>query len=102
VFFVAYAVLGVGDSLRLPASMALFVEEGEHFDAVAGSMSLRSIAWKVGQVGGPVAVGAIWDATSVLVAFWTAAGLLVFAAVVFAVMFGVDPDPERARPHPGD
>jgi MFS family permease len=102
VFFAAYAVLGVADSLRLPASMALFVEEGEQFDAVAGSMSLRSIAWKVGQVCGPVAVGAIWDATSVLVAFWTAAGLLVFAAVVFAVMFGVDPDPERATPHPGD
>jgi hypothetical protein len=31
--FSAYAVLGIADSLRLPASMALFVEEGEHFDA---------------------------------------------------------------------
>jgi MFS family permease len=101
--FSAYAVLGVADSLRLPASMALFVEEGEHFDAVAGSMSLRSIAWKVGQVSGPVAVGAIWDATSVFGAFWTAAGFLVVASGIFAVMFEVDPAPTPTRsPDLGD
>jgi len=100
--FSAYAVLGVADSLRLPASMALFVEEGEHFDAVAGSMSLRSIAWKVGQVSGPVAVGAIWDATSVFGAFWTAAGFLLVAAGVFAVLFEMEPAPTRTTPAPGD
>jgi MFS family permease len=99
--FLAYAVLGVADSLRLPASMALFVEEGEHFDAVAGSMSLRSIAWKVGQVSGPVVVGAIWDATSVLVAFWTAAGFLVLSAGVFAVLYDTQPAPDPT-PSPGD
>jgi predicted MFS family arabinose efflux permease len=81
--------------------MALFVEEGEHFDAVAGSMSLRSIAWKVGQVSGPVVVGAIWDATSVLVAFWTAAGFLVLSAGVFAVLYGTQPAPDPT-PSPGD
>ncbi|WP_435179713.1 MFS transporter [Halorussus sp. AFM4] len=95
VLFAAYAVLGVADSLRLPASMALFVEEGEHFDAVGSSLSLRSIAWKVGQVGGPVMVGAIWDATSVFVAFWTAAGFIVVSSVVFAWLFAVEPAPEH-------
>jgi len=80
----------------------VFVEEGEHFDAVAGSMSLRSIAWKVGQIAGPVAVGAIWDATSVLVAFWTAAALLVVATLVFALMFSIDPAPEVGSPTLGD
>jgi MFS family permease len=100
--FLAYAVLGVADSLRLPASMALFVEEGEHFDAVAGSMSLRSIAWKVGQVSGPVAVGVVWDATSVFVAFWTAAGFLVVSSGIFAVLYGVEPAPESAVPAGGD
>ena len=99
--FGAYAVLGVADSLRLPASMAMFVKEGEHFDAVAGSMSLRSIAWKVGQVAGPVAVGSIWDATSVFGAFWTAAAFLLLSAGVFALMFGVDPAPESSVA-PGD
>ncbi|GAA0252569.1 MFS transporter [Haladaptatus pallidirubidus] len=95
VLFAAYAVLGIGDSLRLPASMALFVGEGEQFDAVASSLSLRSIAWKIGQVGGPVLVGAIWDASSVLVAFWTAAGFIVVSSLVFAWLYSIDPVPEE-------
>ena len=94
--FLAYGVLGVGDSFRLPASMTLFVEEGEYFDAVAGSMSLRSIAWKIGQVSGPVAVGYIWDQTSVFGAFWTAAGFLVVSSIVFLVLYRSEPAPETA------
>ncbi|WP_458206548.1 MFS transporter [Haladaptatus sp. NG-SE-30] len=96
VLFAAYAVLGIGDSLRLPASMSLFVEEGEQFDAVASSLSLRSIAWKVGQVGGPVFIGAIWDATSVFIAFWSAAAFIVVSAIVFVVMYSTDPAPEES------
>ncbi|WP_134670754.1 MFS transporter [Halorussus marinus] len=102
VLFAAYAVLGVGDSLRLPASMALFVEEGEYFDAVGSSLSLRSIAWKVGQVGGPVFVGAIWDATTVLVAFWTAAGFIVVSSIAFAYLFASEAAPEGADAVAGD
>jgi MFS family permease len=101
VLFAAFAVCGVGDSLRLPASMALFVEEGEGFDAVAGSLSLRSMAWKVGQVAGPVSVGAIWDATSVLTAFLTAAGFIALATGVFVFLYSVDPAPDVAVA-PGD
>ena len=81
--------------------MALFVEEGEHFDAVAGSLSLRSIAWKVGQVAGPVTVGAIWDATSVSVAFATAAGLIVLATGAFGLLYRSEPAP-GAMPAAGD
>lgn len=94
VLFVAYGICGIADSIRLPASMALFVEEGEHFDAVAGSLSLRSIAWKIGQVLGPVTVGVIWDATSVSVAFLTAAGFIVVATLTFVAMYHVEPAPE--------
>jgi MFS family permease len=94
--FCAYAVIGVADSLRLPASMALFVEEGEFFDAVAGSLSLRSIAWKVGQVLGPVSVGVIWDLTSVTLAFLTAAGFIAVAAGVFASLYRAEPAPDIA------
>jgi DHA1 family multidrug resistance protein-like MFS transporter len=89
--FVAFGVCGVADSIRLPASMALFVEEGEQFDAVAGSMSLRSIAWKVGQVVGPVTVGTLWDYTDVFVAFWTASALIAVATVAFTILYRVDP-----------
>ena len=84
--FVAYLILGVADSVRLPASMSLFVEEGGRFDSVASSMSLRSISWKVGQVAGPLSVGAIKDFTSPEVAFFTAAAFIVAAAGVFVVV----------------
>ncbi|PSP62090.1 MFS transporter [Halobacteriales archaeon QH_8_64_26] len=99
--FAAYAVIGVADSLRLPASMALFVEEGEHFDAVAGSLSLRSIAWKVGQVLGPFSVGVIWDLTSVGTAFLTAAIFITVSTGVFASLYHVEPAPDVAAV-PGD
>ena len=102
-FFVlagAYMICGVADSIRLPASMALFVEEGEQFDAFAGSMSLRSVAWKVGQVIGPVTVGVIWDATDVTTAFAIAAALITGATGLFLFMYS---DAQRApRPTPGD
>ena len=85
--FAAYMVLGIADSLRLPASMSLFVEEGERYDSVASSMSLRSISWKVGQVAGPLGVGLIIDHVSTAAAFYTASGFIVLASVVFWVVF---------------
>ncbi|WP_188876710.1 MFS transporter [Halarchaeum grantii] len=85
--FLAYAVIGVADSIRLPASMALFVEEGERFDSVASSMSLRSISWKVGQVVGPVLVGSLKDLYGMAVAFWTAAAFIVAASAAFVLMY---------------
>ena len=101
VLFAAYAVIGVADSLRLPASMALFVEEGEAFDAVAASLSLRSVAWKVGEVVGPFTVGALWDATSVFTAFFTAAGFIVLSTGVFVALYTVEPTP-TGSPAPSD
>jgi MFS family permease len=101
VLFGAYGVCGVADSIRLPASMALFVEEGEEFDAVAGSMSLRSIAWKVGQVTGPVTVGAVWDATDVTTAFLTAAAFIAVATGVFVLLYRGVTAPDVV-PTPGD
>jgi MFS family permease len=91
--FGAFAVCGVADSIRLPASMALFVEEGEHFDAVGASLSLRSIFWKAGQVIGPVTVGLLWDALGVFAAFWTAGALITGAALLFAVFYRPEPAP---------
>ena len=85
--FGAYMVLGIADSLRLPASMSLFVEEGERYDSVASAMSLRSISWKVGQVAGPVGIGAIKQYVSTSAAFYTAAGFIVVASGIFWIVF---------------
>ena len=100
--FLAYSLLGVADSVRLPASMALFVEEGERFDSVASSMSLRSISWKVGQIAGPVVVGLIKDLVSTTAAFLTAAGFVVFATGVFVVAYSHLSVPDPATSAPGD
>lgn len=81
VLFAAYTVIGVGDSLRQPVSMALFVDEGERLDAVASSLSLRTVSWKLGEIVGPVLVGLLWDLTSVRTSFWAAAGIVVVGAV---------------------
>ncbi|GAA0527623.1 Predicted arabinose efflux permease, MFS family [Halorubrum aquaticum] len=83
--FAAYSLLGVADSIRLPASMSLFVDEGERHDSVASAMSLRSISWKVGQVVGPVVVGTTMDFTSTETGFLLAAGFIGFATTLFVV-----------------
>ena len=83
--FAAYSLLGVADSIRLPASMSLFVDEGERHDSVASAMSLRSISWKVGQVVGPVLVGTTMDFTTTETGFLLAAGFIAFATTLFVV-----------------
>jgi DHA1 family multidrug resistance protein-like MFS transporter len=83
--FVTYSVLGVADSVRIPASMALFVSEGEPHDAVAASFSLRSLSWKVGHFAGPLITGVVTDAAGRPAAFLTAAAFVALGTVVFVV-----------------
>jgi dipeptide/tripeptide permease len=92
--FAAYSILGVADSLRLPTSMALFVREGEYYDAVAGSLSLRSVSWQVGGIVGPLAVGATLDYLSFLEGFWLAAAFMVVAGVSFLFLYEAEPPPD--------
>jgi DHA1 family multidrug resistance protein-like MFS transporter len=83
--FGAYSILGVADSIRLPASMSLFVDEGSRLDSVASAMSLRSISWKVGQIIGPVAVGTTIDFFDPTTGFLLAAAFVGVATVTFAI-----------------
>lgn len=83
--FAAYSILGVADSIRLPASMSLFVDEGEAYDSVASAMSLRSLSWKVGQVLGPLLVGVVMDLVSTQAGFFLAAGFIGVATVGFTL-----------------
>ncbi|MHB9286969.1 MFS transporter [Halobacteriales archaeon Cl-PHB] len=83
--FGAYSLLGVADSIRLPASMSLFVDEGTAYDSVASAMSLRSLSWKVGQVTGPVLVGATMQFVSPAAGFFLAAGFIAVATAGFVV-----------------
>ena len=83
--FFAYSLLGVADSIRLPASMSLFVDEGTKYDSIASAMSLRSLSWKVGQVAGPVMVGTTMDVVSTEAGFVLAAGFIAVATTAFVV-----------------
>jgi MFS family permease len=93
--FLAYVLIGIADSLRLPTSMALFVEEGEYYDAVAGSLSLRTVSWQIGTIVGPVVVGAVFDVVSFSAGFWLAAGSMIVAGWAFIHLYEseVEPDP---------
>ena len=98
--FGSYALLGIADSLRIPTSVALFVEEGEHFGAVGSSLSLRSVSWQVGAVVGPVSVGGMLDFVSFYAAFWLAAAFMIGAGVLFVGLYEAEPAP--GTPVPAD
>jgi len=100
--FVAYGILGVADSLRIPPSMSLFVEEGEYFDSVAASLSLRSVSWQVGAILGPVVVGATFDHVSYVGGFWLAAGLTIVAGVVLLTLYESEAAPDTTAATPVD
>ena len=98
--FGCYAILGLADSLRIPTSVALFVREGEHFDAVGGSLSLRSVSWQIGAIIGPLAVGGMLDLVSFVAAFWLAAGFMLVAGAFFVLIYAEEPVP--GGPVPAD
>ncbi|MGM0606607.1 MAG: MFS transporter, partial [Halobacteriota archaeon] len=47
-------LLGVADSFREPASMALFADEGTSEGGVASSFGIRELVWRPGSVVGPL------------------------------------------------
>lgn len=87
VLFVAWGIIGFADSLRLPTSMTMFVAEGERYNAVAGSISLRSVSWQFGAIIGPLAVGGILDSVSFFGAFWIAAAFMFWSGVAFLALY---------------
>jgi hypothetical protein len=50
------ALLGVADSVREPASMALYADEGAG-EGIASSIGIRSIVWRPGSLVAPIAGG---------------------------------------------
>lgn len=50
-------LLGIADSFREPASMALFADEGADSGGVASSFGIRSIVWRPGSIVAPLIGG---------------------------------------------
>jgi len=80
------ALLGVADSIREPASMALFADEGTDDGSVASSFGIRELVWRPGSVLAPMLGGALMSMRMELVFFVGAAaacsGVLTFFGVL--------------------
>ncbi|WP_137283489.1 MFS transporter [Halorussus salinisoli] len=80
------ALLGVADSIREPASMALFADEGTDDGSVASSFGIRELVWRPGSVLAPMLGGALMSMQIEWVFFVGAAaafsGVLTFLGVL--------------------
>ncbi|TKX75201.1 MFS transporter [Halorubrum sp. GN11_10-6_MGM] len=80
-------LLGVADSFREPASMALFADEGTDDGGVASSFGIRELVWRPGSVAGPLIAGWLMVEVSMASVFYVGGafavtGVLAFLAVL--------------------
>ncbi|MFC6825333.1 MFS transporter [Halopelagius fulvigenes] len=80
-------LLGVADSLREPASMALFADEGTEDGGVASSFGIRDLLWRPGSVAAPLLGGYLMADVGMEWVFYVGGlfaltGVLTFLAVL--------------------
>lgn len=80
-------LLGVADSFREPASMALFADEGTSDGGVASSFGIRELIWRPGSVAGPLIAGWLMIEVSMASVFYVGGafaitGVLAFLAIL--------------------
>ena len=83
-------LLGIADSLREPASMALFADEGSDGDGIASSFGIRSLVWRPGSVLAPLLGGYLMAAHGIEWVFYAGAaaafsGVLTMTAATLYV-----------------
>ncbi len=71
--------LGAADSLREPASMALFADEGSRLGGIASSFSVRNIIWRPGSVLAPMVGSFLMAEIGIHYVFYAAVGFSVLA-----------------------
>ena len=89
VFFVAIVLnglLGIADSIREPASMALFADEGEG-DGITSSFGIRGLVWRPGALLAPILGGYLMSTYGMDWVFFLGSaaafsGILVFYGVL--------------------
>ncbi|MFC7156153.1 MFS transporter [Halomarina halobia] len=79
------ALLGVADSVREPASMALFADEGTDDGSVASSFGVRELVWRPGSVVAPLLAGVLIDSVGIDWVFYLGG---VAALIAVATFFG--------------
>lgn len=81
-------LLGIADSFREPASMALFADEGAG-EGITSSFGIRSIVWRPGALLAPLVGGYLMGQFGIEWVFWLGAaaafsGVLTFSGILFA------------------
>jgi MFS family permease len=81
------ALLGVADSLREPASMALFADEGTDDGGVTSSFGIRSLVWRPGSIAAPLLGGVLMTSVGIEWVFYVGAvfaftGICLFAGLL--------------------
>jgi MFS family permease len=76
-------LLGIADSFREPASMALFADEGTDDGGVASSFGIRELVWRPGSVFGPLIAGWLMVEVSMASVFYVGGAFALTGAGVF-------------------
>ena len=83
-------LLGVADSFREPASMALFADEGTDEGGVASSFGIRELVWRPGSVAGPLAAGWLMVEVSMASVFYVGGAFAITGVAAFLAILVSD------------
>ncbi len=83
-------LLGVADSFREPASMALFADEGTEEGGVASSFGIRELVWRPGSVAAPLIAGWLMVEVSMASVFYVGGSFAITGVVAFLGVLTVD------------
>jgi MFS family permease len=83
-------LLGVADSFREPASMALFADEGTSEGGVASSFGIRELVWRPGSVAGPLIAGWLMVEVSMGSVFYVGGAFALTGVLAFFVILVYD------------
>nr|WP_218644708.1 MFS transporter [Natronomonas gomsonensis] len=83
------AALGVADSLREPASMALFADEGADEGGIAASFGVRELVWRPGSVVAPILGGFLMVEVSMTSVFYVGGASALVAVGAFLTVLVV-------------
>ncbi|GAB7020875.1 MFS transporter [Halostagnicola bangensis] len=79
-------LLGVADSFREPASMALFADEGTEDGGVASSFGIRELVWRPGSVIAPLLGGWLMIEVSMASVFYLGGAFALTGVFTFLVI----------------
>jgi len=82
-------LLGVADSFREPASMALFADEGKG-QGIASSIGIRSLVWRPGAIAAPMVGGWLMTNVGMDWVFFLGGGAALSGALTFVGVLSYD------------